>query len=162
MKCLQRTNISRLHPSVYECRCYSTFCATLLIFSSREYYYSPDDVTKWNHYPRHGPFVRGTVRVNSPHKGQWRGALVFSLICAWTHGWINNRKSGELRRHRAHYDATLKNAHITFYFFSVDVNFVYWHCVFKMRRHSLRYQIQREHINVGISSLIGVFSNVSH
>ena len=25
--------------------------------------------------------------VNSPHKGQWRGALMFSLICAWTNGW---------------------------------------------------------------------------
>ena len=42
--------------------------------------------------------------VNSPHKGQWRGALVFSLICAWTNGWVNNRQAGDLRRHRAHYD----------------------------------------------------------
>ena len=24
--------------------------------------------------------------VNSPHKGQWRGALIFSLICAWING----------------------------------------------------------------------------
>ena len=32
------------------------------------------------------PFVRGIHRssVNSPHKCQWRGALIFSLICAWT------------------------------------------------------------------------------
>ena len=30
--------------------------------------------------------------VNSPHKGQWCGALMFSLICAWTNGWINNRE----------------------------------------------------------------------
>ena len=22
-----------------------------------------------------------------PYKGQWRGALMFSLICAWTNGW---------------------------------------------------------------------------
>ena len=29
--------------------------------------------------------------VNSPHKGQWRGALMFSLICARTNGWVNNR-----------------------------------------------------------------------
>ena len=36
------------------------------------------------HFPRHWPFVRGIHRspVNSPHKGQWRGALMFSLICA--------------------------------------------------------------------------------
>ena len=24
-------------------------------------------------------------------KGQWRGALMFSLICAWTNGWANHR-----------------------------------------------------------------------
>ena len=42
--------------------------------------------------------------VNSPHKGQWRGALMFSLICAWINGWVNNRKTGDLRRNRAHYD----------------------------------------------------------
>ena len=28
--------------------------------------------------------------VNSPHKGQWRGALMFSLICVWINGWVNN------------------------------------------------------------------------
>ena len=40
----------------------------------------------------------------SPHKGQWRGALMFSLICVWINGWVNNRKAGDLRRYRAHYD----------------------------------------------------------
>ena len=44
--------------------------------------------------------------VNSPHKGQWRGALMFSFICAWINSWVNNRKAGDLRRHRAHYDVT--------------------------------------------------------
>ena len=38
------------------------------------------------------------------HKGQWRGHLMFSLICAWTNGWVNNRDADDLRRHRAHYD----------------------------------------------------------
>ena len=45
--------------------------------------------------------------VISPHKGQWRGALTFTLICAWIYGWVNNRKAGDLRRHRAHYDVTV-------------------------------------------------------
>ena len=40
-------------------------------------------------------------------KGQWRGALMFSLICAWLNGWVNTRGAGELRRHRAHYDVTV-------------------------------------------------------
>ena len=26
-------------------------------------------------------------------KGQWHGALMFSLNCAWTNGWINNQVS---------------------------------------------------------------------
>ena len=42
--------------------------------------------------------------VNSPHKGQWRGALMFSLICAWINVWVNNGEAGDVRRHRAHYD----------------------------------------------------------
>ena len=45
--------------------------------------------------------------VNSPYKGQWRGSLVFFMICAWTNGWTNNRSAGDLRRHRAHYGVTV-------------------------------------------------------
>ena len=41
------------------------------------------------------------------HKGQWRGALMFPLICTWTNGWINKRDAGDLRRHRVHYDVTV-------------------------------------------------------
>ena len=65
-----------------------------------------DGVIKWKHFPRYWPFVRGIHRspVNSPHKGQGRGSLMFSLICAWINGWINNREAGDLRRQRAHYD----------------------------------------------------------
>ena len=46
----------------------------------------------------------GNLPVNSLHKGQWRGALMFSLISAWTNSWTNNRYAGGFRRHRAHYD----------------------------------------------------------
>ena len=68
-----------------------------------------DDVIKWKHFPRYWPLVRGIHRltVNSPHKGQWRGALMFSLICAWINGWVNNHEAGDLRRHHAHYDVTV-------------------------------------------------------
>ena len=62
-----------------------------------------------NIFTRYWPFVRGIHRspVNSHHKGQWRGVLMFSFICAWTHGWVNNPDVGDLRRHRAHYDITV-------------------------------------------------------
>ena len=42
--------------------------------------------------------------MNAPHKGQWRGALMFSLICVWINDWANNREAGDLRRYRGHYD----------------------------------------------------------
>ena len=65
-----------------------------------------DDVIKWKHFPRNWPFVRGIRRspVNSPHKGQWRRALMFSLICVWINDWVNNREAGDLRRYLVHYD----------------------------------------------------------
>ena len=40
----------------------------------------------------------------APHKGQWRGALMFSLIYAWINDWVNNHEVGDLRRRRGHYD----------------------------------------------------------
>ena len=68
-----------------------------------------DDVIKWKHFPRYWPFVRGIHRLpaNSPHKGQWRRALIFSLICARINGWVNNRESCDLRRRRVHYDVNV-------------------------------------------------------
>ena len=70
---------------------------------------SHDDVIKWKHFPHYWPFVRGIHRspVNSPHKGQWRGVLMFSLICAWANCWANHRDAGDLRRHLTHYDVTV-------------------------------------------------------
>ena len=72
----------------------------------KQYMGKNDDVIKWKHFPRYWPFVRGIHRspVNSPHKGQWRGALMFSMICSLINGWVNNREAGDLRRHLAHYD----------------------------------------------------------
>ena len=65
-----------------------------------------DDVIKWKHFPRYWSFVRGIHRspVNSLHKGQWRGASMFSLICARINVSVNNREAGDLWRYRAHYD----------------------------------------------------------
>ena len=63
-----------------------------------------------------GPLpVRGIHRwpLNSPRKGQWRGALIFSLINALKSGWANNRDAGDLRRHRAHDDVIAMNKDLT-------------------------------------------------
>ena len=74
-----------------------------------------DDVIKWNHFPCNWPFVRGIHRspVNSPHKGQWRGALMFTLICVWINDWVNNPEAGDLRRYRAHYDVIVMRPRFT-------------------------------------------------
>ena len=81
----------------------------LMISKHCNYNATHDDVIKWKHFPHYWPFVRGIHRstVNSPHKGQWRGALMFSLICVLINGWVNHREAGDLRRHRAHYDVTV-------------------------------------------------------
>ena len=59
------------------------------------------------HFPRNWPFVRGIHRspANSPHKGQWRRALMFSLICAWINCCVNNLEAGDMKHHLAHYDS---------------------------------------------------------
>ena len=66
---------------------------------TRPKWFNHDDVIKWLHSPRYWPLVRGIHRcpVNSPHKGLWRGALMFTLICARINGWVNNREAGDLR-----------------------------------------------------------------
>ena len=68
-----------------------------------------DDVIRWKRIPRYWPFVRGIhgSLLNSLHKGQRRGALMFSFVCAWTNGWVNNRNVGDLKHHRAYYDVTV-------------------------------------------------------
>ena len=86
---------------------YGTICSDHMVYIVSEH----DDVIKWKHFPRYWPFVRVIYRspVNSPHKGQWRRALMYSLICVWINGWVNNREAGDLRRHRTHYDVIVMN-----------------------------------------------------
>ena len=67
------------------------------------------------------------------NKGQWSAALMLSLICAWIHGWENNRGAGDLRRHLANYDVTvmcmsIDTQLIMFYFLALacKVKFMLW------------------------------------
>ena len=84
-------------------------CARSIVTSSLKRKQCHDDVIKWKHFPRYWPFLRRIHRspVNSPHKGQWRGALMFSLIWTWTNSWVNNPEAGDLRRNRAHCDVSV-------------------------------------------------------
>ena len=73
---------------------------------------------------------------NSPaHKGQWRGALMFSLICTWINSWVNNPEAGDLRRHRTHCDVSVMSHLCMTVFYSTQGN-----------RHGplwVRYQCER-------------------
>ena len=64
------------------------------------------------------------VPVDSPHKGQWRGALMFSLICVSINGRVNNREAGDLRRYHGHYDVILMMINDMAHYFVVWYAFV--------------------------------------
>ena len=55
-----------------------------------------DSATWWRHqmeiFSALLALCAGNSPVNSPHKGQCRGALMFSLICAWINSWVNNQE----------------------------------------------------------------------
>ena len=87
-----------------------------------------DDVMKWKQFSRYWPFVRGIhwSPLNSPYKGKWRGALMFSLICGWINDWANNREAGDLRRHRGYYDATVMVNTVTVFTLAYGSVLVSW------------------------------------
>ena len=110
------TNCCHRSSYNFDNKFYEVFRMVQIVLSSHQWYYENHpmsihhyDVIKWRHFPCYWPFVRGIHRssVNSPHKGQWRGALVFSLVCARINGWVNNHEAGDLRRYRGHYDVTV-------------------------------------------------------
>ena len=82
-----------------------------------------DDVIKWKHFPRYWAFVRGIHRspVNTPHKGQCRGAVVLFFICAWIRGWVNTDAAGDLRRHRVHYVVI-----VTVWYIYIYIYMIWW------------------------------------
>ena len=59
-------------------------------------------LTRWRHQMEAFSALLAICAGKSPV--QWRGALMFSLICARINGWVNNRKAGNLRRICAHYN----------------------------------------------------------
>ena len=68
--------------------------------------YSNFVFVSWRHFSRHWPFLRGIHRspADPPIKDQWRRALMFPLMYAWTCGWTNTGIPGDLRSHDAYCD----------------------------------------------------------
>ena len=65
-------------------------------------------------------------RPNSPHKGQRHGALMFSLIYAWTNSWANHRDAGYLRRHCSHYGVTVMSDSVCQHSASLKLCWTLW------------------------------------
>ena len=104
-------------PKQYKSPCLADgrhFSKNVFIITFTEFEIAHDDVIKWELFALYWPFVKVIPRwpVDSPCQGQWRGALVFSLIWAWTNGWANTCDAGDLRRHRAYYDVTCDVLHV--------------------------------------------------
>ena len=117
-----------------------------------------DDVIKWKYFPRNWPFVRGIHRspVNSPHKGQWREVLMFSLTCVWINDWVNNREAGDLRRQRAHYDVIVMwtsngidilGSTLTIFAFASSLNLLAYNFLFSRLSISIRMSCTNYTIN---------------
>ena len=138
-----------------------------------------DDVIKWKPFPYYWPFVRGVHRAppNSRHKGQWRGALMFSLICAWIKGWTNNRYAGDLRRHRVYYDVTVMypmyhwahTHHIVIFFFNFHDYWLSDSLLICIYMHPQSYTIQPDKYRNTVGFLLclmclgtGLHANVTH
>ena len=79
----------------------------------RELVFDIDWCSWWRHQMETFSALLALCAGNSPvagefrHKGQRCGNLMFSLICRWTNGWVNNWYTGDLRCHGTHYDVTV-------------------------------------------------------
>ena len=128
------THIDQLMFRVHTSSLGPPYIALSAVIYGSKVHIRQNDAIKWKYFPRYWPFVRGIYRLSliSPHKGQWRGALMFSLICAWINRWVNTGEAGDLRRHRAHYDViVMVSLALNFYqYLRVSVPLCWLQCVF--------------------------------
>ena len=70
--------------------------------------------------------------LNSPHKGQWRGTLMFLWSAPHPNGWANHPGAGDLRHHPVQYDFT-----VMWYF--------YRNCYKHLQHHQDRHYHHRQY-----------------
>ena len=65
-----------------------------------------DDVIKWKLFPRCWPYCGEFAGHRWIHLTKDSDAELWYFLWSarWINGWLNNRETGDLRRHRAHYD----------------------------------------------------------
>ena len=86
---------------------------------------------------------------NLPHTKASDGALMFSLICAWINGWVNNGEASDLIRHHAHYDVPVKSRQSQGYKFKQKLQkFNIWNCAKKIyTQHTFLIQCVNKKLN---------------
>ena len=107
-----------------------------------------DNVIKWRHTSALPAICAGIHRspVISPHNGQWRGALMFSLIWVWINGWVNNREASDLRRHRAHCDVIVMITNHSHILLNMSIT-TGWRRIDILRwRHSVSNRLQFDYL----------------
>ena len=119
---------------------------------------SHGDVIKWKHFPRYWQFVGGIHRgpVNSPHTGQWRGALMFSLISTRINGWVSNGEARDLRRHRPHYDVIVMSTTNSI----LTSMYCMCHCTADTAMNSITWLINQSapsKCNLGVNEIISLY-----
>ena len=98
---ISRTSMTSIQCSFFVFKCRITSGSWV---KRKHLWPSHNEVTKWKHS------VSGIHRSPLEFPQAKPKALLFSLIRAGTNGWANNRKAGDLRPHRAHYDVTVMAA----------------------------------------------------
>ena len=94
-----------------------------------EYWTHHDDVIKWKHFRVTGHLCgefTGDRWIPHTKASDCMGALMFSLICVWINGWVNNGEAGDLRRDRVHYDVTVMQSHPTTHTRGPHMRFLWW------------------------------------
>ena len=99
-------------------------------------------VSWWRHQMETFPAQLAICAGNSPHKGQWRGALKLSLICVWINDWVNNHDAGDLRRYRVHYDVIVMWTYIDSTPWGRVTNADYFDGLEQERRNSMANALQ--------------------
>ena len=67
----------------------------------------------WRHQMETFSALLAICAGNSPVTGEFPAqrpvtwSFMFSFICDWINGWVNNREAGDLRRNCAHYDVNV-------------------------------------------------------
>ena len=65
--------------------------------------------------------------------------LIFSLTCVWINGWVNNRETGDLRRHRAHYDVSVLSIHLFVVYTYSETGITWTPILMRFKRHLIKF-----------------------